>query len=145
MTDPKLTAVLRCVRRLGRAEDLTDAQLLALFCVGRDEAAFATLLKRHGRLVWRVCRRVLLPEYPEDSFPASFLALAPHPASLRNAASLASWLHAVAWRVSHKARCRAAARAARPLPVPRDRTSTPPAEASLRELQAILDEEVRGL
>jgi RNA polymerase sigma factor (sigma-70 family) len=146
MTGPDLTTVLSHVRRLGRDEDQTDAQLLARFAVDREEAAFAALLRRHARLVWRVCRRVLLhPQDAEDAFQATFLVLARRAASVRTATSLASWLHGVAWRVSRKARCRAATRAARPLPAPAERTPTPPAEASLRELQAILDEEVRRL
>jgi RNA polymerase sigma factor (sigma-70 family) len=146
MTGPNLTTVLSHVRRLGRDEDQTDAQLLARFAVNREEAAFATLLKRHGRLVWRVCRRVLFhPQDAEDAFQATFLVLARQAASVRKAASLASWLHGVAWRISQKARCQAAARSARPLPTPREQTPTPQAEASLRELQVILDDEVRRL
>src|SRR5262249_36311096 len=41
------------------AREQTDGHLLDRFVAGRDEAAFTALLRRHGPLVLRVCRRVL--------------------------------------------------------------------------------------
>jgi hypothetical protein len=45
---------------LGTGDDggLSDAQLLDAFSRGGEEA-FAVLVRRHGRLVWGVCRRLL--------------------------------------------------------------------------------------
>src|SRR5438034_408637 len=46
--------LLRFLRRIpspGRAEDSPDAQLLARFVSGREEAAFAELVRRHGPMV----------------------------------------------------------------------------------------------
>src|SRR5215213_9175441 len=55
----------------------TDADLLGRFLADRTEAAFETIVDRHGPLVLRACRRVLgrTPE-AEDAFQATFLVLA---------------------------------------------------------------------
>ena len=125
---------------------LSNGQLLERFAAGREESAFAALLERHGRLVWGVCRHVLRQEQDaEDAFQATFLVLARKASSIRKSESVASWLHGVAYRVSLKARARAAARRARALPAEREAPSGPPTEAALREVQAILDEEVSRL
>jgi RNA polymerase sigma factor (sigma-70 family) len=140
-----LEPVLTCVRRLSGAE-LTDAQLLSRFTAQREEEAFGVLLERHGRLVWSVCRRVLPhAQDAEDAFQATFLVLARQAGGVRNGAALASWLHGVALRIAHKARCRAAAQAVRTPPAAPKATTSPEAEAALHELQAILHEEVRRL
>jgi Sigma-70 region 2 len=72
--------VLRHLRHLVTAQDclaLPDRQLLDRFVHGREEAAFAALVRRHGPLVLGVCRRVLHHEQDaEDVFQATFLALA---------------------------------------------------------------------
>ena len=60
MANAQLSAVLRQAREMADTQDPTDAELIDRFIAGRDEAAFAALLERHGPMVLSVCRRVLL-------------------------------------------------------------------------------------
>src|SRR5437773_9265948 len=111
-------AVLRHLdRSLARAasKDATDAWLLERFVRARDQDAFEQLVRRHGPLVWRVCRRVLAgSDATEDAFQATLLVLARRAGSIRRPQSLASWLHGVAYRVACRARTAQAQTAATP-------------------------------
>ncbi|HKB05550.1 MAG TPA: sigma-70 family RNA polymerase sigma factor [Gemmataceae bacterium] len=80
-----------------REDGRTDAELLARFTQDRDERAFATLVGRHGGLVWGVCvRRLGNTPDAEDAFQATFLRLAKDARSLRQAALLPNWLYRAA-------------------------------------------------
>src|SRR5262245_61314253 len=96
---------------LGKAERvqalrmLPDAQLLKLFALHRNEAAFEALLHRHGPLVFGVCRQLLFDEQDaEDAFQATFLVLARKAGSISRRSLLAHWLYGVAIRVAARAR-----------------------------------------
>jgi RNA polymerase sigma factor (sigma-70 family) len=83
---------------------LSDGQLLERFLSGRDltaEAAFTALVERHGPMVLRVCRQMLVdPHDAQDAFQATFLVLVRRADSVEKRDSLASWLHGVARRVA---------------------------------------------
>ncbi|HEV3143893.1 MAG TPA: sigma-70 family RNA polymerase sigma factor, partial [Gemmataceae bacterium] len=88
-----------------------DSELVERFTVHREEAAFAALVRRHGPLVFGVCRRVLNdPQAAEDCFQETFLVLARKAGSLRGPEALGPWLYGVAMRTALKARARAARR-----------------------------------
>jgi RNA polymerase sigma factor (sigma-70 family) len=103
--------LLQHVRRLADDEAAPDADLVRSFMARRDEAAFTTLVRRHGPMVLSVCHSVLrrLAD-AEDAFQATFLLLARKVGSIRNPAAVSSWLHGVAHRLALNARAAAARR-----------------------------------
>ena len=123
-----------------------DAQLLHAFAVRNDQAAFASLVRRHGPLVFGVCRNILRHEQDaEDAFQATFLTLARRAGSIRSGEALAGWLHSVARRTALKAH-----RAAQRRQTHEGRASAPVPQntawdVAWREVQAVLDEEVQRL
>lgn len=92
----------------GVVDRLSDGQLVARFLACRDaagEEAFAVLVARHGPMVERTCRGILRDAHEaQDALQATFLVLARRARSIRRTESVASWLYAVARRVSAKAR-----------------------------------------
>src|ERR1700730_5765378 len=125
------------------ADKLGDEELLERFAVWHDEEAFAALLERHGPLVLRVCRRVLHESHDaEDAFQATFLVLARKARAIRKRKALGCWLHGVAYRVAARLRSIAARRAVSEANVVRPSPADPAAEASWREVCAVLHEEL---
>jgi RNA polymerase sigma factor (sigma-70 family) len=94
------------------ADAVADAVLLDRFAAGRDEDAFAEIVRRHGPVVYRICRRLVGSAAADDAFQASFLVLATRLDAARAAGSLGGWLVGVAGRVARQMR-RAAGRRAR--------------------------------
>lgn len=92
----------------------TDGQLLARFTTGRDEIAFAALVRRYEPLVFGVCRRVLRNHHDaEDAFQATFLVLARKAANVSKRETLGCWLSRVAYHVALEVRAVNARRQAR--------------------------------
>src|SRR5687767_11739130 len=116
MPSERLGALLRHLRRragVPPGDDPADGALLGRFAAARDEAAFAALVRRHGPMVLGVCRRVLgHRQDAEDAFQATFLVLARKAAAVRRCASLAAWLHTVAYRLALRAHAGTARRSA---------------------------------
>jgi RNA polymerase sigma factor (sigma-70 family) len=148
MVKGQLDGVLRHVRGLRQAADLAEAAdgaLLERFVLGRDETAFAQLVRRHGPMVLGVGRRVLgNHEDAEDVFQSTFLLLARKAAAVRKRDSVGSFLHGVAHRLALKARARRQDRLTRERQMP-PRLSTGPDAAAWRERQELLDEALRAV
>jgi cytochrome c peroxidase len=140
--------ILQLLRRLVEDEgvrQLSDQHLLRQFSDQGNEAAFGTLLRRHGPMVLDVCRGVFGNEADaEDAFQATFLVLARKAASIRKAASVGSWLHGVAYRTSLKTRAQSATRHKNEARAP-TRAVSEPDDLTWREMQEILHEELTGL
>jgi RNA polymerase sigma factor (sigma-70 family) len=125
----------------------SDAELIERFLATRDEEAFTILLRRHGPLVWGVCRRVLGRLHDvEDAFQATFLVLARKAKSIRRRTSLRCWLHGVALRVSRRAKVNIRQRQQHGQMIePPSRPDGPADAACNAELVCVLDEEIRRL
>jgi RNA polymerase sigma factor (sigma-70 family) len=124
--------------------ELPDADLLASFLSCRDENAFAALVRRHGPMVWGVCRRLLYNHHDaEDAFQATFLILLRKAASVRPRDLLANWLHGVAFRTALKAKTMASRRRQRERQLAE--SSEPAVAERMDDLAPLLDQELNRL
>ena len=102
MTARSLQTVLRSLA--DAAPPVADGEFLRRFLQG-DEAAFAELVRRHGRLVWAACRHLTGSDAEaDDAFQATFLVLLKNANKIRDVGRLSAWLHGVAYKVCAKAR-----------------------------------------
>src|SRR5262245_19154602 len=131
---------------VAQADAASDRELLERFTRGRDEEAFAALLRRHGPMVWRVCRR-FVPHFgdAEDAFQATFLLLARHAGSIRACESAAGWLYRVAGNSARKLRDSAARQTRLERLAPARASTAPLMDMSARELLDTLDQELNRL
>src|SRR3974390_3038884 len=131
MATAQMDTVIRHLRRAVLRQDggaWTDGQMLGSFIDQKDEAAFEALVRRHGPMVFGVCRRVVGNHHDaEDAFQATFLVLAREASSVRPRERVANWLHGVALRTALKANAMTAKRrerekqaSAEPAAVPHD-------------------------
>jgi RNA polymerase sigma factor (sigma-70 family) len=124
----------------------TDRQLLGEFATGRDEEAFAELVRRHGPMVLGVCRQLLRHEQnAEDAFQATFLVLARKAGSIRSPEALPNWLFGVATRMATRQRTLAGRRQAREVPLVDSLPTRPEAMQPRAELWSVLCEEIGRL
>lgn len=143
-------------------ETLSDAALLQRFVCGREDAAFAALVRRHGPRVERICRRILGDEHDaEDVLQATFLVLSLKADGIAWRDSVRPWLDGVARRLALHARSSTARRRVRERTITAlssaDESATgrlperlhPRAEASeefeRRDLRGALDDELGRL
>jgi RNA polymerase sigma factor (sigma-70 family) len=141
-TSTGIAQFVRALRTQGGA-DQSDGQLLSQFLGRRDEAAFASLVRRHGPMVLAVCRRVLgnLAD-AEDAFQATFLVLVRKAGALGARAVLGDWLHGVARRTALSARRACARRRAKEQAMARPEVQ---GETVPDDWLPLLDEELRRL
>src|SRR5437870_2247412 len=116
MANSQAVSILQHIRKLAAtgSDHLPDRELLRRFVTTRDEAAFAALVRRHGKMVLSVCQRVLHNWHDaEDAFQATFLVLSRKADSLRHPELVGNWLYGVAHRLARKARVHTSRRWAR--------------------------------
>src|SRR3954466_999675 len=96
---------LRTLFDVGTTGALTDGQLLDRFVGRREGPVFEAIVRRHGPMVWGVCRRILRDHHDaEDAFQATFLVLARRASSVKPRDKLGHWLYGVAYQTAKKAR-----------------------------------------
>lgn len=140
-----LQAVVRQLHALG-SDRITDRELLERFALNRDEAAFAEIVRRHGRLVHAVCRRLLGNHHDaEDAFQATFLVLARKASSCRWQSSLEGWLYRVAYHMAKKARESITRRRSREQKAASLVPPPPAIEIGIRDVSALLDDGLQAL
>jgi RNA polymerase sigma factor (sigma-70 family) len=144
-----MNAAMRHLRRAVLLQDgagRTDGQLLASFIEKQDGAAFEALVRRHGPMVFGVCRRVVRHHHDaEDAFQATFLVLARKAPSVRPRERVASWLHGVALRTAMRAKALAAKRRGREKPIAQMPEPAAAAHDPWPDLRPLLDHELNGL
>jgi RNA polymerase sigma factor (sigma-70 family) len=124
----------------------TDEVLLRRFVASNDEAAFRVIAERHGPMVLGVCRRALRCAHDaEDAFQATFLVFSRRASSIRNTASLGSWLHGVAMRVAMKLRRERTRRQRREQSVQKAATENAIEKLTWSEVKTGMDEELQRL
>jgi len=150
MGNSPITKVIDHLRRAVLASGevgLTDGQLLECFVSHRDQAAVTALVRRHGPMVWDVCRRVLRNHHDvEDAFQATFLVLVRKAASIVPREMVGNWLYGVAHRTALKAGATMGRRQAREKQVKEMPEPEVVAEPDLwADLEPLLDQELSRL
>src|SRR3954466_7663676 len=136
------TAAVDLLRLAAGGDGRSDAQLLDDFVRRRAPAAGAAIVRRHGPMVWGVCRRALGHHDAEDAFQATFLVLARRAESIRPGGLLGNWLYGVARRTALKAKALAARRRAREATVDELPEPAAPEPAAWADLRPVLDREL---
>jgi RNA polymerase sigma factor (sigma-70 family) len=146
VADTRLTGLLRRLHTGLVPAPNADRDALRAFIAHKDESAFAVLVQRHGPMVLRVCQRVLHhAEDAEDAFQATFLVLARKAESIGRSDALSSWLHGVAFRTALRAKRDARRRRARERQSPVSIGPDPAETLAWRDVQILLDAEIRRL
>jgi|GEM_PF-3003043 len=121
----------------------TDTDLLQRYTAARDQVAFTELVRRHGPLVYRVCRR-LAPALADDAFQAVFLTLACRSGSIREPGAVGGWLVGVAGRIARQMRDTEKRRTEREREVGRSESSSED-RPDHTDLAVVLDDELSQL
>src|SRR5262249_37401354 len=104
MSNDAVNGILTQIHRESAAGDgaaRTDGELLGAFIERRDESAFESLVRRHGSMVFGVCRRILGHQQDaEDAFQATFVVLARKAPSVVPRDVVGNWLYGVAYQTA---------------------------------------------
>jgi RNA polymerase sigma factor (sigma-70 family) len=123
----------------------TDGDLYQSFLRDGNQAPFATLVHRHGPMVWGVCRNLLPEADAEDAFQATFLALVRAGNSIQISTTLGGWLHRVAVQVCRRARRTGNRRRLREARVAVPEIARPGPDVEWQDLHAAVHEEIDRL
>lgn len=147
MSKERMTNAIHQLHQAVLAYDAPDGQLVDDFVIRRDPAALEAILRRHGPMIWNVCRRLLSKhEDAEDAFQATFLVFVRKAASIVPREMVANWLFGVARQTALKARAMVAKRRTRERQVIKMPESTLTEEKDVwTDLQPILDQELSRL
>ena len=146
MGNPIANPAIDFLRLVAVADDRrSDAELLHAFIRQRDQAAVQSIIRRHGPMIWGVCRRMLTYHDAEDAFQATFLVLARRANSVQPPELLGNWLYGVARRTALKAKSLAAKRQMRETTM--NAIVDPPSlePANWTDLRPMLDRELEKL
>src|SRR5215475_3788677 len=148
MSIDRMSETIQLLRRvvLHEADGLTDGQLLESFFHHKDQAALALVIRRHGPMVWAVCRH-LLRNYQdaEDAFQATFCVLVQRAGSVVPREMVGNWLYGVARQTALKARATAAKRKERERQLAEMPEPAAAEQDQWHDLQPLLDEELSRL
>jgi RNA polymerase sigma factor (sigma-70 family) len=124
---------------------VNDRDLLRRFLDKADDDAFEELVRRHGGMVWAVCRQMLpSPSDAEDAFQAVFLAFIKSAGRIRDG-NVGAWLHGTAVRCALKLRRGAVRQKQRDTKIARPEADSPLAERQWDEMLSAVHEEVERL
>jgi RNA polymerase sigma factor (sigma-70 family) len=125
---------------------LTDQELLRRYAGTKDQQAFATLVHRYSNMVMGVCRRASVPAGDaEDVCQAVFLLLSTKAHAVAWKLSIANWLYTTARHLAAKVLRQRQRRARRESVAARHDSVTMVEDMTVRELFAILEEEIARL
>jgi RNA polymerase sigma factor (sigma-70 family) len=127
-------------------DGISDGKLLGRFVLDREQAVFEALVRRHGPMVRRVCRRFLdNGAAAEDACQETFIILLRKAHLLGQPERLAGWLYGVAARIALRARCQAVRREVYEKRAAVVNRADPSDEILRRDLAAVVKTEVEQL
>ena len=134
-------SVFGTIRRLLDSQEApTDGELLERYRGGLDQMAFAALVRRHGNMVWGVCRHVLRNDHDaEDAFQTTFAELARQAGRVNGMESVGGWLHGTAHRTALMTLRASTRRRRHETDAAQRRPEQKTAENSFADLQVLLD------
>lgn len=136
MPASQMSKVIQHLHNTLFVQEASDGQLLECFVSRHEQAALEVLVRRHGPMVWGICRRILGNHHDtEDAFQATFLVLVRKAASIAPKEMVGNWLYGVAHQTALKARATAAKRKKRECQV----TTMPEASVKDQEIWSDLE------
>ena len=146
MATHQMSNVIQHLHRVLAVQEAPDGQLLESFVNRREEAALEALVRRHGPMVWNVCRRVIHNHQDaEDAFQATFLVFVRKAASIIPGEMVGNWLYGVAHQTALKAQATAAKRRTREKQVMEMPEPAMTEQERWNDLQPVLDQELSRL